>query len=174
MLRQRLCRRIDCPGIPPITSLRSIPMSIVRLAVTLTAVVLLVGPAHAQRQRQRQQQRTQSLLANKSVQEELKLTEDQVTKTTVIQQTIGDKRREEVGKLTPEERRGDKGRDLNRKLNEETTAELSKVLKPEQQTRYKQIQFQQSITRALSGGGGRRPGGGQGMQRAFYEIPSVA
>jgi len=144
-------------------------MRIVRLALSLTAVALLASPALAQRQ-QRQQA---SMLANKSVQEELKLTEDQVKKTAEIEKTIGEKRREEMGKLSDEERRGDKGQELFKKFNDETTAELSKVLKPEQQTRYKQIRFQQTVSRALAGGGGRRPGGA-GMQRAFYEIPAVA
>ena len=143
-------------------------MRIVRLALSLMAVALFVNPALAQRQ-QRQQG---SLLANKSVQEELKLSADQVTKTAEIDKAIGEKRREEMGKLSAEERRGDKGRELAKKFSDETNAELSKVLKPEQQTRYKQIQFQQTVSRSLSGGG-RRPGG-TGMQRAFYEITSVA
>lgn len=140
-------------------------MRIVKLALSLMAVALIASPALGQRQRQQG-----SLLANKSVQEELKLSEDQVAKTAEIDKTIGEKRREEMGKLSDEERRGDKGRELLKKFSDEATAELSKVLKPEQQTRYKQIQFQQTVSRALSGGG-RRPGG---MQRAFYESASVA
>src|SRR5260370_14734022 len=111
-----------------------------RLALGLIAVALLAGPALAQRQPRQQG----SLLANKSVQEELKLSEDQVKKATDIDKTIGDKQREELGKLSAEERRGDKGRELRKKYSDEMTAELSKVLKPEQQRRYKQIQFQQS------------------------------
>ncbi len=142
-------------------------MRIVRLTFSLAAVVLLASPVLAQ---QRQQG---SLLTNKSVQEELKLTEEQVKKATEIDKTIGDKRREEMGKLSAEERRGDKGRELGKKYSDEMTAELGKVLKAEQQTRYKQIQFQQSVSRALSGGG-RRPGGDGGMQRAFYEMATVA
>jgi hypothetical protein len=141
-----------------------------RLAFSLVVVALLTGPALAQRQPRQQG----SLLANKSVQEELKLSEDQVKKATEVEKTINDKRQEEMGKLSAEERRGEKGRELRQKYNTELNAELSKVLKPEQQTRYKQIQFQQSVQRAIAGGGGRRPGGGGGMQRAFYEIPAVA
>ncbi len=145
-----------------------------RLALSLVAVALLATPALAQRQQQPRQQG--SLIANKSVQEELKLSEEQVKKATEVDKSIATKRQEEMGKLSAEERRGDKGRELTRKFNEELSAELSKILKPEQQTRYKQIQFQQSISRALSFGGGRRPGGGGGggMQRAFYEITAVA
>jgi hypothetical protein len=145
-------------------------MRIMRLTLGLATVALLASPALAQQQPMRQQ----SLLANKSVQEELKLSEDQVKKAADVNKTISDKRTEEMGKLSQEERRGDKGRELRQKFDAELTAELSKVLKPEQQTRYKQIQFQQTISRALSGGGGRRPGGQGGMQRAFYEITSVA
>src|SRR6266567_1175354 len=100
-----------------------------RLTFSLIAVALLAGPATAQRQRQQQP----PLIANKSVQEELKLSEDQVKKATEAAKTIGDKQREEMGKLSDEERRGDKGRELRRKFADETTAELSKVLKPEQQ-----------------------------------------
>lgn len=140
-----------------------------RLTLSLIAVALLAGPAAAQRQRQQG-----SLIANKSVQEELKLAEDQVKKATDIDKSINEKQREEMGKLSDEERRGDKGRELRRKFSDEMVSELSKVLKPEQQTRYKQIQFQQSVSRSLAGGGGRRPGGAGGMQRTFYEIPAVA
>src|SRR5437016_1947119 len=68
-------------------------MRIMRLVLGLTAVALLAGPALAQRQ---QPMRQQSLLANKSVQEELKLTEDQVKKATEVDKTIGDKRTEEM------------------------------------------------------------------------------
>jgi hypothetical protein len=147
-------------------------MHIMRLALSLVAVALLAGPALAQRQPRQQG----SLLANKSVQEELKLSEDQVKKATEVEKTINDKRQEEMGKLSAEERRGDKGRELRQKFASELNAELSKVLKPEQQMRYKQIQFQQSVSRAITGAGGRRPGGGGGggMQRAFYEISTVA
>src|SRR5207249_11143754 len=95
-------------------------------------------------------------------------------KATDAEKTIGDKRSAEMEKLSQEERRGEKGRELLKKFSDELTAELSKVLKPDQQTRYKQIQFQQTVSRALAGGGGRRPGGQGGMQRAFYEIPTIA
>lgn len=140
-----------------------------RLSLSLAVVALITAPALAQ---PRQQQG--SLLTNKSVQEELKLSEDQVKKATEIDKTIGDKRRAEMEKLTNEERRGDKGRELTRKFNEEMNTELGKVLKPDQQTRYTQIQFQQNVRRALSGGQGRRPGGTPRTQTAFYEISAVA
>ena len=142
-------------------------MRTVKLALGLAVLVALAGPTLAQ---QRQQQ---SLLANKSVQEELKLTGDQATKAVEVDKSIGEKRRDEMGKLSNEERRGEKGREIAKKFNDELNAELSKVLKPEQQKRFKEIQFQQTVSRALAGGG-RRPGGGGGMQRAFYEIPTVA
>jgi hypothetical protein len=146
-------------------------MRIMRLVLSLVAVALIASPALAQRQPRQQG----SLLANKSVQEELKLSEDQVKKATEVEKTISDKRQEEMGKLSAEERRGEKGREIRQKFASELNAELSKVLKPEQQTRYKQIQFQQTVTRAIAGAGGRRPGGGGGgMQRAFYEVPTVA
>jgi hypothetical protein len=146
---------------------------VTRLSLSLTVVGLLAAPALAQNRQPRQQQG--SLLTNKSVQEELKLSEDQAKKAGEIDKSIGEKRRAEMEKLTNEERRGEKGRELIRKFNEEANTELGKVLKPEQQTRYKQIQFQQTVRRALSGGQGRRPGGGTGRPRtAFYEVKSVA
>jgi len=140
-------------------------MRIVRLVLSLTALALLASPGLAQRQRQQG-----SLIANVSVQQELKLTEDQVKKATDIDKSVSEKRREEMGKLSDDERRGEKGRELIQKFNDEMNTELSKVFKPEQQTRYKQIQFQQTISRSLMGGGRR----GGGTQRAFYETASVA
>jgi len=143
---------------------------VTRLCLSLAVVALVAAPALAQRQPRQGQG---ALLANKSVQEELKLSEDQVKKVGEIDKSIGEKRSAELGKLTDEERRGEKGRELFRKFAEEMNTEAGKVLKPEQQTRYKQIQFQQSVRRALSGGQGRR-GGTPRTQQAFYEIKSVA
>ena len=76
------------------------------------------------------------LLANKTVQEDLKLTEDQIAKV----KDLGQKRGEAYNgfkEMSKEERQ-----DAMKKINEETER-VVKELKPEQTARLKQIQLQQ-------------------------------
>ena len=92
------------------------------------------------------------LLTNKSVQDELKLTEDQVTKARDVVTKTREKYQDEMTKLrdlTGDERR-DKMQALTTKISEETMKGLGDVLKPEQVKRLKQIALQQRGAGALA------------------------
>jgi Spy/CpxP family protein refolding chaperone len=84
------------------------------------------------------------LLRNKSVQEELKLSEDQVKKITTTMEEINKKHQEERDELQnlEGEERAEKGRALFQKINDETTKGLAGILTPDQEKRLKQIQLQ--------------------------------
>jgi Spy/CpxP family protein refolding chaperone len=90
-----------------------------------------------------------ALLNNKSVQEELKLTDDQKGKIKEVDEKMAPKRQEVGAKvrelfgqgLSPEEMR-DKMRELNKPIQDETAKALEGVLKPEQEKRFKQIELQ--------------------------------
>jgi Spy/CpxP family protein refolding chaperone len=120
------------------------------MQITLAAavVVMAVSPALAQEQ-QRQRQRgggfggfgggTLFLLTQKSVQEELKLSDEQVKKVTELQE----KQREGFQgfqDLSQEERRT-KMQEMTKAQNEA----IAKLLKPEQLKRAKQISLQQQV-----------------------------
>jgi Spy/CpxP family protein refolding chaperone len=85
------------------------------------------------------------LLANKSVQKELKADEAQAGKLDTLAQNQMEKAREQFQKLqdlSPEERR-EKMQELNRTAGADLRRELEEILKPEQVKRFQQIQFQQ-------------------------------
>jgi Spy/CpxP family protein refolding chaperone len=85
------------------------------------------------------------LLANKSVQQELKADEAQAGKLNALAQDQMEKQREQFQKLqdlSPEERR-EKIQELNRTAGATLRKELEEILKPEQVKRFQQIQFQQ-------------------------------
>jgi hypothetical protein len=92
------------------------------------------------------------LLTNKSVQQELKLSDDQVKK---IEQTVQEVRQKHMDEfqalrdLDPQERR-EKGGALFRKVGEETQKALSGVLNPDQEKRFKQIELQVRGPRAFT------------------------
>jgi Spy/CpxP family protein refolding chaperone len=92
------------------------------------------------------------LLANESVQKELKLEDQQVEKC----KEIGDKAREKMQEfrsqtegLDQDQRRA-KMMELMREFNESTVKSASEFLKPEQLTRLKQISYQQRGVLAFS------------------------
>lgn len=125
-----------------------------RLGFLALAVVVLIGsPALAQRQRPQRQGfggfsgmtgDLTFLLGQKSVQDELKLAEDQTKKVT----ELAEKRREsfrDFRNLTPEERR--------KKFEERAKSaekEVGEILKPEQLQRLKQIALQRRDGLAFS------------------------
>lgn len=121
---------------------------LMQLTLAAAVVMLAVGPALAQAQ---QRQRgggfgggTLFLLTQKSVQEELKLSDEQVKKVTELQE----KQREAFqgfGDLSQEERRT-KMQEMAKTQNEAIT----KLLKPEQLKRAKQIALQQQVSRTLA------------------------
>ena len=135
---------------------------LVKVALSLALVALLASPALAQ-QRQRQRQRPggggggfgggfgQSLLLNKSVQEELKLTKEQQDKLTEAGKTVQEKMREAfqgLRDLQPDERR-----QKMEALRKETSETLTKAaaLTSKQSARLNEIELQQGVrTRGLA------------------------
>jgi Spy/CpxP family protein refolding chaperone len=121
------------------------------LMLAALMVAVSVSPAFGQRQRQGQgrgfgggMMGGVGLLANKAVQEDLKLTPEQAK---AAQELAGKQRGEFQGlqNLSPEERR-EKMQELNKK-NQEAIATL---LKPEQQKRFKQLSLQAGGVMALA------------------------
>jgi Spy/CpxP family protein refolding chaperone len=133
--------------------------SVVKMLLTLGVVALVSSPALAQRPQRPQpgggpgQLTGAALLANKSVQEELKLNEDQTKKIEDTRKAIDDKFKDDRAKLREirdmTERR-EKTAELNKKIGEETTKALSGVLKDDQTKRFKQIEYQVMGVRAFS------------------------
>lgn len=82
-----------------------------------------------------------ALLMQKAVQDELKVTEDQLTKVQGVQAKVREKFQDDFGRMadmSQEERTA-----LFQKIAAETTKEVNAVLNPEQQKRLKQLQVQQ-------------------------------
>jgi len=84
------------------------------------------------------------LLSNKSVQEELKLTDDQVEQAQKVNREIREKYQDDFAKLRDLEgtERREKMQSLNQQISEDSQKALAGVLKPEQMRRYHQIQRQ--------------------------------
>jgi Spy/CpxP family protein refolding chaperone len=81
-----------------------------------------------------------NLLQNKSVQEELKLTKEQIDKSKKVSDDIREKYKDDFQKareMSQEERQ-----EFFKKVGDETNKELSTILNEDQQKRYKQIQLQ--------------------------------
>jgi Spy/CpxP family protein refolding chaperone len=92
------------------------------------------------------------LLASEDVRKDLKVTDEQAEKLKDIQQQMGAKGKEafaEVQKLDESERQ-EKRLEIFRKLNEESTQAVAKILTPDQMKRLKQIQLQQQGAQALA------------------------
>ena len=84
---------------------------------------------------------TAMLIGQKSVQEEVKLTEDQVTKAKKVTDDVQAKYGEEM-KTAFKDKNREKQTELRKKMTEETTKGLADVLKPEQAKRIRQIEIQ--------------------------------
>jgi hypothetical protein len=122
-----------------------------RIALTLGLAALLAVPALAQqRQRGQGQGGIGSLLANESVQKELKIEKDQADKVKEAVAKVTDKFKDDVAKIAdlPQDERGAKRTALNKTITEETYKSIEDVLKPDQIKRLKQIELQQA---AISG-----------------------
>ncbi len=89
---------------------------------------------------------TSMLLGQKSVQEELKLTEDQVKKIETISKDLRTKYADDLKDFQNRE----KFQEAMKKMNEEQTKLLADVVKPEQMKRVKQIEVQVGGLRALT------------------------
>lgn len=113
---------------------------------TLALAALLVSPALAQRQRPGGGGGL--LLANKSVQDELKLTKDQKEKVNEVSKKAQEKIAAAL-KDVPRDQRREKMAAVMKEVNEENKKALAGVLKDDQQKRYKQIQTQVRGIRAF-------------------------
>src|SRR5262249_36070872 len=78
-----------------------------------------------------------------------KLTEDQKTKIKEVEEKMAPKRQEVQGKIRElvgqglsREEMGEKMRELNKPIQEETTKMMAGILTPEQEKRHKQIELQ--------------------------------
>lgn len=124
------------------------------LRSTLTALgiaALLASPAWAQRGGG-MFGGPAGFLANKSVQEELKLDDKQVEKAKELAENSGTKMREafeSVQGLEGEERR-EKMTELMKPINEEATKAIATLLKADQNKRYQQILLQQRGIQSFS------------------------
>jgi hypothetical protein len=129
--------------------------TMVRTLVGFGLVTLLAGPALAQGQGRGgfgMGGGLAMLLGNASVQKELKLSDEQITKAKETAEKIGAEAREKrsgLQDLSQEERR-EKMTAITNELNEATLKEAGAYLKPEQITRLKQVSYHQRGARAFS------------------------
>jgi hypothetical protein len=119
----------------------------------LGLVALIAGPAAAQGQRGfgARMGSYGGLLANESVQKELKLDDKQLDKAKELSEKLGEKQRdmrEALQGLEGDERLA-KQRELTREINAMAMKEMGEFLKPEQVTRLKQISYQQRGAQAF-------------------------
>jgi hypothetical protein len=121
-----------------------------KVGLVLGVAVVLAAPALAQRGQRGfggggfGQVSGLVLIGNKGVQEELKMTPDQVTKATELRT----KSFEQFGTLR--DLQGDERTAAMRKMNEENSKAVAAILKPEQTKRLKQIELQQAGTVAFA------------------------
>jgi hypothetical protein len=119
------------------------------MVLTLGTAAALTAPAQAQGFRGRGMMGGYMLLSNKSVQQELKLDDQQVEKANKVVEEVGAKAREKMQDIPQEERR-EKGAQVFREANEEIKAALKDVIKPGQITRLEQISRQVAGIQAFS------------------------
>jgi Spy/CpxP family protein refolding chaperone len=93
-----------------------------------------------------------NLLTNKSVQQELKLTDEQTKKITTVVDEVRKKHQDDFAALRDldQAERREKGAALMQKVSEETKKGLSGILQPEQEKRFKQIELQVQGSRAFT------------------------
>jgi hypothetical protein len=91
------------------------------------------------------------LLRNKSVQQELKLSEEQAKKINEVIQEVFGKHQDEIATLREQgaEQGFEKMQELMKKVSEETRKALAGVLQPDQEKRFKQIELQLQGARAF-------------------------
>jgi Spy/CpxP family protein refolding chaperone len=85
------------------------------------------------------------LLTNKSVQQELKVSDDQASKLDALAQELREKQGEQFRKLqdVPQDERGAKMRELNQAIAADVRKGVGEILKPAQVKRFDQVQLQQ-------------------------------
>lgn len=125
-----------------------------RIVLACGAVALIAAPASAQQGRGGRGfgGGGANLLSNKSVQKELKVTDEQAEKLNAFGREMMEKQREEfegLRDLSQEERR-EKMQELARTRAAELVKGMGGILKPEQVKRFEEIQLQQSGAGAFS------------------------
>jgi Spy/CpxP family protein refolding chaperone len=122
-----------------------------KLFLTLGLLGLVAAPAMAQGGRGFGGGGGTMLLSNKSVQEELKASSEQVEKLNALGTKLSAKQREEGQKIRDlsEDERPAKQRELMQTMMTEIKTGLGEILKPEQVKRFEQIQLQQAGTMAF-------------------------
>ena len=93
-----------------------------------------------------------ALLMLPDVQQELKMTEEQVTKAKEASQGVREKFKDAFAQLkdTPKEQRREKLQEVMKQVSDETNKALKDVLKPEQTARLKQIELQSKGAEAFA------------------------
>ncbi|MBL8792748.1 MAG: hypothetical protein JNM56_02460 [Planctomycetia bacterium] len=117
-----------------------------KLAVVAGALLLLTSTAVAQRFNPFGGGGGKAmLLMNPDVQQELKLSEEQIDKIKTVSQSVFEKNKEIFAKLkdTPKEELREKFQEIAKVIAEETDKSLKDVLKPEQMKRMRQLELQQ-------------------------------
>jgi hypothetical protein len=126
-----------------------------KAAMAFGLVAILAGPALAQGGRGGMgggMGGPANLLGNPAVQKELKLDEEQVTKATKVATEAREKMmgmREQLQDLEPQERMA-KSQELIKPINEAALKSAKEFLKPEQLTRFHQIELQQRGLQAFA------------------------
>jgi hypothetical protein len=84
------------------------------------------------------------LLMNPDVQKELKLSEEQITKSKEVTQSVREKFKDDFAKLkdTPQDQRREKFQELSKSISAATEKGLKDVLNADQQKRLKQLEIQ--------------------------------
>ncbi len=92
------------------------------------------------------------LLANQSVQKELKLSDEQIQKVKETNENVRKKHQDDFNALRDldDQERREKGQQIFKAIGEETEKALEGVLKPEQEKRLKQITLQQRGSQAFT------------------------
>ena len=129
------------------------------LVLSLVVLALLAGPASAQERKDGGERGGADrgpalgmLLTNTSVQEELKLSDEQTKKVDAAVSEVRQKHREDIEKLRDASGsdRAERWGELRRKIDEETREATRGVLQPEQVRRLRQIRMQARGADALA------------------------
>ena len=113
-----------------------------KLAVVLGVVLLLTSTAAAQRFGPFGGGGKAMLLMNPDVQQELKLSEDQIAKVKELSQSVFEKLKDKL-KDTPKDQLREKLAEVAKAIGEETDKAMKDLLKPEQTKRMRQLELQQ-------------------------------
>jgi hypothetical protein len=148
-------RRFECVqlGSQLLESEEQAMQKIGTLVAALAVGVVLAAPARAQQGRGGFGMfggGGYALVGNKSVQQELKLSDEQTQKATKLAEDLRAKAREKMEGLSQEEQRGEKGREIRQALNEEAKGSVKDILKTDQLVRLDQIILQQRGLQAFA------------------------